>query len=107
MVEVVESSQPDEYTKNIKITYNNMEVAEGKVYLADEKEARIFREKLKKKVREGTPYSVKIIFKNEDDALRLMKEAKNAVLSKYSQVDPKHVYILVERNGRLEKVAGD
>jgi len=104
MAQVIESGQPDKYTKVIKIIYNNEEVAEGKVYLADEQEAKIFKQKLKKKIEEGTPYSIKVIFKNEKYAETLMQEVEKAVSSKYREVDNKHIYLLVERNGRLERV---
>ncbi len=104
MAQVVESGQPDKYTKNIKVFYNREEVAEGKVYLADEQEAKIFRQKLKKKIKEGMPYSVKVIFKNEEYAKKLMQEVEKAISTMYSDVDSKHVFLLVERNGRLERV---
>ncbi|MEM2262427.1 MAG: hypothetical protein QXK24_08245 [Ignisphaera sp.] len=104
MVQVIESGQPDKYTKVIKILYNGEEVAEGKVYLADEQEAKIFRQKLKKKIKEGMPYSIKVIFKNEEYAKRLMQEVEKAISSKYSEVDSKHIFLLIERNGRLERI---
>jgi len=104
MAQVVESGQPDKYTKIIKVFYNDEEVAEGKVFLADEQEAKIFRQKLKKKIKEGTPYSVKVIFKNEQYARRLVQEVERAVSSKYCEVDSKHIFLLVEKNGRLERV---
>ncbi|MDW8034427.1 MAG: hypothetical protein RMI79_05830 [Nitrososphaerota archaeon] len=104
MAQVIESSQPDKYTKNIKVLYNGEEVAEGKVYLADEQEVKIFRQKLKKKIKEGMPYSVKVIFKNEEYAKRLMHEVEKAVSSKYSEVDSKHILLLIEKNGKLERV---
>lgn len=104
MAQVIEFSQPDKYTKVIKVFYNEEEVAEGKVYLADEQEAKIFRQKLKKKIKEGAPYSIKVIFKNEEYAKKLMQEVKKAILSKYSEVDSKHIFLLIERNGRLERV---
>lgn len=106
MLKIVETEQPDKYTKVISIIYDNEEIASGKVYLADEQEAKIFRQKLKKKVKEGDPYSVKIIFKSEECARRHMEETKRVISEKYSQVDGKHVFLLVERNGRLEKVSG-
>lgn len=106
MLKIVETEQPDKYTKAISIIYGNEEIASGKVYLADEQEAKIFRQKLKKKVKEGDPYSVKIIFKNEEHARRHMEEIRRVVSEKYSQVDGKHVFLLVERSGRLEKVLG-
>jgi hypothetical protein len=104
MTRVVEFGQPDKYTKTIKVFYNEEEVAEGKVYLADEQEAKIFRQKLKKRIKEGMPYSVKVIFKNEEYAQKLMKDVEKAVSTKYSEVDNKHILLLVERNGRLERV---
>lgn len=104
MAEVVESGQLDKYTRTVKILCNGKEVAEGKVYLADEQEAKMFRQKLKKKMKEGDPYSVKVIFKNEEEARRLMEQVRQAVSTKYSQVDGKQVFLLVERNGRLEQV---
>lgn len=104
MVQVMEFSQPDKYTKVIKVLYNGEEVAEGKVYLADEQEAKMFRQKLKKKIKEGTPYSIKVIFKNEEYAKRLMQEVEKAVSSKYSEVESKHIFLLIERNGRLERI---
>ncbi len=106
MLKIVETEQPDKYTKAISIIYGNEEIASGKVYLADEQEAKIFRQKLKKKVKEGDPYSVKIIFKSEDHARRHMEEIRRVVSEKYSQVDGKHIFLLVERSGRLEKVSG-
>ncbi|MEM3712452.1 MAG: hypothetical protein QXR97_02830 [Thermoproteota archaeon] len=104
MVQVIESGQPDKYTKTIKVLYNEEEVAEGKVYLADEQEAKIFRQKLRKKIKEGTPYSIKVIFKNEEYAKRLMQEVEKAISFKYSEVDSKHIFLLIERNGRLERI---
>lgn len=104
MAQVVESGQPDKYTKIIKVFYNREEVAEGKVYLADEQEAKIFRQKLKKKIKEGTPYSIKVIFKNEEYAKKLVQEVEKAISAMYSNVDSKHIFLLVERNGRLERV---
>lgn len=104
MVDVVESGQPDRYTKIVKIIHGGREVAEGKVYLADEQEAKIFRQKLKRKVEEGDPYSVKVIFKSEEDARGLMEQVKQALSAKYDQVGEKHLFLLVERNGRLEQV---
>jgi len=104
MVQVIESDQPDKYTKVIKILYNGEEIAEGKVYLADEQEAKIFRQKLKKKIKEGMPYSIKVIFKSEEYAKRFMQEVEKAISSKYSEVDNKHIFLLIERNGRLEKI---
>jgi len=106
LLKIVETEQPDKYTKAISIIYGNEEIASGKVYLADEQEAKIFRQKLKKKVKEGDPYSVKIIFKSEDHARRHMEEIRRVVSEKYSQVDGKHIFLLVERSGRLEKVSG-
>jgi hypothetical protein len=104
MAQVVESGQPDKYTKTIKVFYNEEEIAEGKVYLADEQEAKIFRQKLKKKIKEGKPYSVKVIFKNEEYAKKLVQEVEKAISAMYSDVDSKHVFLLVERNGKLERV---
>ncbi|MBO3839845.1 MAG: hypothetical protein QXU09_00660 [Thermoproteota archaeon] len=104
MVQVVESGQSDKYTKTIKVFYNGEEVAEGKVFLADEQEAKIFRQKLRKKIKEGTPYSVKVIFKNEEHAKKLVQEVEEAISAMYSDVDSKHIFLLVERNGRLERV---
>lgn len=106
MLKIVESGQPDKYTKTIKIMYNDEEIANGKVYLADEQEAKIFRQKLRKKVKEGDPYSVKIIFKSNEHAQKHMEEVRRGISEKYSQVDDKQVFLLVERNGRLEKVVG-
>jgi DNA primase large subunit len=106
LLKIVETGQPDKYTKAISVIHDNDEIASGKVYLADEQEAKIFRQKLKKKVKEGDPYSVKIIFKNEEYARKHMEETKRIVKEKFSQVDVKHVFLLVERNGRLEKVEG-
>lgn len=106
MLKIVETEQPDKYTKAISIIYGNEEIAGGRVYLADEQEAKIFRQKLKKKVKEGDPYSVKIIFKSEEHARKHMEEIRRVVSEKYSQVDGKHIFLLVERGGRLEKVSG-
>lgn len=106
MLKIVETEQPDKYTKVISIVYNDEEIASGKVYLVDEQEAKIFRQKLKKKVKEGDPYSVKIIFKSEECARSRMEETKRIISEKYSQVDGKNIFLLVERNGRLEKVSG-
>ncbi|MEM2930235.1 MAG: hypothetical protein QW797_05190 [Thermoproteota archaeon] len=103
-MEVVEAGQLDKYTKTIRIIHDNEEIAGGRVYLADEQEARIFRQKLKKKIKEGDPYSIKIIFKSEEYARKHMEETRKTVSEKYSQVDGKHIFLLVERNGRLEKV---
>ncbi len=103
MLEIVEPGQSDKYTKNIRINHDNEEIASGKVYLADEQEAKIFRQKLKKKIKKGDPYSAKITFKNEECALKHMEETRQAISDKY-QVDGKHILLLVERNGRLEKV---
>ncbi|MEM2087498.1 MAG: hypothetical protein QXF52_02335 [Thermoproteota archaeon] len=103
-MEIVEKGQLDKYTKTVRIIYDNEEIAEGKVYLADEQEAKIFKQKLKKKIKEGDPYSVRIIFKKEDEARRLMEQVRQAVSAKYSQVDGKQVFLLVERNGKLEQV---
>lgn len=105
MLKIVETGQPDKYTKVVSIIYGDGEIASGRVYLADEQEAKIFRQKLKKKVKEGDPYSVKIIFKSREYARRHMEETKRIVLEKYSQVEGKHMFLLVERNGRLEKVS--
>ncbi|MEM1557947.1 MAG: hypothetical protein QXT26_00725 [Thermoproteota archaeon] len=104
MLKIVETNQSDKYTKTFRIIYNDEEIAEGKVYLADEQEAKIFRQKLKKKIKEGEPYSVKVIFKNEEFAKKLVQEAARVVSAKYSNVDSKHIFLLVERNGKLEKV---
>jgi DNA primase large subunit len=104
LLEIVEKGQPDKYTKTIRIISDDKEIAEGKVYLADEQEAKIFRQKLKRKIKEGDPYSVKVIFKNEEEARRVMEQVRQAVSAKYSQVDSKQVFLLVERNGRLEQV---
>lgn len=104
MLEIVETGQPDKYTKTIRIISDDKEIAEGKVYLADEQEAKIFRQKLKRKIKEGDPYSVKVMFKNEEEARRVMEHVRQAVSAKYSQVDSKQVFLLVERNGRLEQV---
>ncbi|MCX8184029.1 MAG: hypothetical protein N3F08_06400 [Crenarchaeota archaeon] len=106
MLKIVETEQPDKYTMVISIIYGDEEIASGKVYLADEQEAKIFRQKLKKKVKEGDPYSVKITFKSEELARKHMEETRRIVSEKYSQVDAKHIFLLVERNGRLEKVSG-
>ncbi|MEM2941493.1 MAG: hypothetical protein QW304_08095 [Thermoproteota archaeon] len=103
-MKIVETGQLDKYTKTIRIIHDNEEIAEGKVYLADEQEAKIFKQKLKKKIKEGDPYSVKITFKKEDEARRLMEQVRQAVSTKYSEVDSKQVFLLVERNGRLEQV---
>jgi len=105
LLKIVETGQPDKYTKAISIIHDNEEIASGKVYLADEQEAKIFRQKLKRKVNEGDPYSVKIIFKNEEYARKHMEETRSAVSEKYNQVDGRRVFLLVERNGRLEKVS--
>jgi DNA primase large subunit len=104
LLEIVEKGQPDKYTKTIRIISDDKEIAEGKVYLADEQEAKIFRQKLKRKIKEGDPYSVKVMFKNEEEARRVMEQVRQAVSAKYSQVDSKQVFLLVERNGRLEQV---
>jgi DNA primase large subunit len=104
LLEIVETGQPDKYTKTIRIISDDKEIAEGKVYLADEQEAKIFRQKLKRKIKEGDPYSVKVMFKNEEEARRVMEHVRQAVSAKYSQVDSKQVFLLVERNGRLEQV---
>ncbi|MBO3809043.1 MAG: hypothetical protein FGF50_05550 [Candidatus Brockarchaeota archaeon] len=105
MLKIVETGQPDKYTRVVSIIYGDGEIASGKVYLADEQEAKIFRQKLKKRMKEGDPYSVKIIFKSEEYARRHMEETRRIVSEKYSQVDSKHIFLLVERNGRLEKVS--